>query len=85
MRLTMTDDLKPTHIAYGKNYLTRKIYEWLEIGKGRYDAKTGEFHGMPNRGILGMSMKYIRFVPIGKGPLPVEPERPASGNDADEI
>lgn len=39
---------------------------------------------MPNRGILGMSMKYIRFVPIGKGPPPVEPERPAPGDDAEE-
>jgi hypothetical protein len=44
----------PTHIAYGKHYLTPKIFEWLEIGMGRWDAATGEFHAMPNRGILGI-------------------------------
>jgi hypothetical protein len=86
----MTDDLKPTHIAYAKNYLTKNLFEWLEIGWGRWDPKTGEFHHMLNRGILGASMKYARYVPIGKGPPPVEPEKPvqptaAQTGDEEEI
>jgi hypothetical protein len=81
----MTDNLKPTHIAYGKKYLTKKIFTWLEIGKGRWDPNTGEFHGMPDRGILGASITYIRFMPIGKGPPPEEPERPGDEQGDDEL
>ena len=37
--LRMADNTDDTHIAFGKKYYTKKLYVWLEIGKGRLDAK----------------------------------------------
>jgi hypothetical protein len=71
----MADDQAPTHIAYAKKYYTKKLFAWLEIGKGRLD-KNGQFHGMLNRlPILGFN-GYTCYVPIGQHPPEPEPERP---------
>ena len=81
--LRMADNTDDTHIAFGKKYYTKKLYVWLEIGKGRLDAK-GIFHGKLDRTIIGGFSGYICFVPIGKGPPHVEPERPGDEHGDDE-
>jgi len=76
----MTDSTQPTHTAYGKKYYTKKLYVWLEIGKGRMDAK-GVFHGMHDRTIIGGFSGHTCYVPIGEGPPPGEPERPDAASE----
>jgi len=79
----MADDTAPTHNAFFKQYLTKKLYIWLEVGKGRQD-KNGHFHGMldrlPIRGFNG----YILYMPIGEKPPEPEPERPDEGHEGGE-
>jgi len=50
----MTQDNAPTHIAFAKKYVSKKLFIWLEIGKGRQD-KNGQFHGMLDRTPIGVA------------------------------
>jgi hypothetical protein len=79
----MTQDHAPTHTAFAKKYVSKKLYIWLEIGKGREDKKTGQFHGMLDRTPIGGFNGYVCYVPIGSKPPEPEPERPEVGS-ADE-
>jgi len=78
----MADDQSPTHTAFVKKYYTKKLFVWLEIGKGRLD-KNGTFHGMTDRLPVGGWNGYTCFVPIGKDPPP-EPERPDDTGEEEE-
>jgi hypothetical protein len=71
----MAEDKTPTHIALAKKYYTKKLFTWLEIGKGRLD-QNGVFHGMHDRLPVGGWSGYTCFVPIGQEPPEAEPERP---------
>ena len=48
----MPEDNAPTHIAFVKKHYTKKLFVWLEVGKGRLDNK-GHFHGMLDRLPIG--------------------------------
>lgn len=78
----MAQETAPTHIAFAKKYVSKKLFVWLEIGKGRMD-KSGTFHGMLDRTPIGGFNGYTCFVPIGQKPPEPEPERPEVGT-ADE-
>jgi hypothetical protein len=82
----MTQDNAPTHIAFAKKYVSKKLFIWLEIGKGRQD-KNGQFHGMLDRTPIGGFNGYVCYVPVGSKPPEPEPDRPVEGTDAegDEI
>jgi hypothetical protein len=71
----MADDKSPTHTAFAKKYYTKKLFVWLEIGKGRL-GKNGTFHGMLDRLPIGGFNGYTCYVPIGQDPPAPEPERP---------
>lgn len=80
----MTDSNEPTHIGFGRVQYGKRFGPWLEIGLGRLDA-SGVFHSMPNRVPVGGPFNgYTCYVPIGQGPPPDEPGRPAQSSDADE-
>ena len=82
----MAEDAAPTHTAFVKKYFTKKLFIWLEVGKGRQD-KNGQFHGMLDRLPVGGFNGYVCYVPIGSEPPPPEPDRPAepSGEDEEEL
>jgi hypothetical protein len=80
----MTDSKAPTHIAYGRVHLGKRFGPWLEIGFGRLD-NNGVFHGLPNRAPIGGAFNgYIYYAPIGAGPPPDEPARPAQSDTDNE-
>jgi hypothetical protein len=79
----MTGSKKPTHNAYARQRMGRSFGPWLEIGEGRIDS-TGAFHGILNRTPIGGLNGYVYFAPIGEGPPPHEPERPATPSEAEE-
>ena len=76
----MAEDAAPTHTAFVKQFFTKKLFVWLEVGKGRLD-KNGQFHGMLNRLPIGGFNGYVCYVPIGSEPPLPEPERPAEPSD----
>jgi hypothetical protein len=73
-------DTAPTHNAFVKKYYTKKLFTWLEVGKGRLD-KNGQFHGMLDRLPIGGFNGYTCFVPIGQ--QPPEPEPPDELSEED--
>lgn len=79
----MADDTAPTHNAFVKKHYTKKLYVWLEVGKGRKD-KNGDFHGMMDRLPVGGWNGYVRYVLIGQQPPEPEPERPDDDTGEDE-
>jgi hypothetical protein len=76
----MVENSEPTHIAYAKKHVSKKLFVWLEIGRGRLDEK-GVFHGMLDRLPIGGFNGYTCFVPVGAPPPAAEPERPEKAND----
>lgn len=80
----MPENPVPTHNAFAKKYLTKKLFVWLEIGKGRLDENK-QFHGMLDRLPIGGFNGYVCYVPIGSKPPEPEPERPAQSPDEEEI
>jgi hypothetical protein len=76
----MPEDNAPTHIAFVKKHYTKKLFVWLEVGKGRLDNK-GHFHGMLDRLPIGGFTGYVCFVPIGSSPPEPEAERPGADED----
>lgn len=76
----MANDNAPTHIAFVKKHYTKKVFVWLEVGRGRKD-KNGNFHGMLDRLPIGGFSGYVCYVPIGSKPPEPEPERPGAGED----
>jgi hypothetical protein len=71
----MVDKLAPTHTAYGKKYLTRVVFVWLELGTGRLE-EDGTFHSTLDRLPIGGFNGYTIYRPIGAGPPEVGPQRP---------
>lgn len=76
-------DENPTHTAFVKKYYTKKLFVWLEVGKGRQD-KNGNFHGMSDRLPVGGWNGYTCFVPIGQQPPEPEPQRPEDSGEEEE-
>jgi hypothetical protein len=79
----MAEENAPTHIAYVKKHYTKKVFVWLEVGKGRQD-KNGNFHGMLDRLPIGGFNGYVCYVPVGSKPPEPEPDRPGAGGDPGE-
>jgi hypothetical protein len=79
----MAENATPTHNAFVKKFFAKKLFVWLEVGKGRQD-KDGHFHGMLDRLPIGGFNGYVRYVPFGEKPPEPEPERPDTATDEEE-
>jgi hypothetical protein len=81
----MADDKSPTHVALVKKHYgnKKKLFTWLEIGKGRLNSN-GSFDGLLDRMPIGGFTGYIHFARIGQQPPEPEPERPDADTGDDE-
>jgi hypothetical protein len=85
-----TKDYTFTHKAIARHRVRRSSFDWLEIGKGRFeiDRATGEVkaaHVVLDRTPIGGFDGYVLLLPPNVAPPEPEPKRPAEADQsADE-